>query len=72
LRYFDVDIFISLKYFSVVMSKKQHQITLKLPVETLAKLEEEAAERKLTPEEVALAILRANCKCPRDEKEKQK
>lgn len=54
------------------MSTTQHQITLKLPVETIAKLEEEAVERKLTPEEVALAILRANCKCPQDEKEEQK
>ncbi|MCL6676956.1 hypothetical protein M8O52_07890 [Akkermansia muciniphila] len=54
------------------MSTTQHQITLKLPVETIAKLEEEAGERKLTPEEVALAILRASCKCPQDEKEEQK
>ena len=54
------------------MSTTQHQITLKLPVETIAKLEEEAAEHRLTPEEVALAILRANCNCPREEKEEQK
>lgn len=64
------------KYHLVVMflsmSTTQHQITLKLPVETIAKLEEEAAERRLTPEEVALAILRANCNCPREEKEEQK
>ena len=53
------------------MSKKQHQITLKLPIETIAKLEEEAAEFRLTPEEVALAILRANCNCPKEEKEEQ-
>ena len=54
------------------MSTTQHQITLKLPVETIAKLEEEAAERRLTPEEVALSILRANCNYPREEKEEQK
>ena len=50
------------------MSTTQHQISLQLPVEIIAKLEEEAAERRLTPEEVALAILRANCKCQTDKK----